>query len=537
MHVTGPNSLDIGIVCGYFTLTLVIGYLTRRNTGNAMQYLNASRAMPLWIAALSFLAVNLSGMEIVGLSAMSAEYGVSTLHFYWAGAIPAMIFLALLMIPIYLRSRAHSVPEFLHMRFNSQTRLLNSVSLLIISALLSGISLYAMALTLHSFLGWSFFASTLAGGALALIFLVLGGLKATIYNELLQLAIIVAGLAPLAVMILIDSHGLHGLLAPLPQDMNHLWAGMPLLSRTTPMDGIGVAMGLGFVLSFGYWCTDFRLIQRALTTQDRHETRMVPLIAAAGKMLVPLLVIVPGLAAYRLLAALGPGAVETRNYDQALPMMIRRYYAHGLFGLGIEAILAGLVSGLAGNVAAFSSVWTQEIYRPYLAAAKSERHYIFVGRIAMVVGVVVSLATAFIALRFKNLMDYIQLLFSLFNAPLLAIFLLGMFTRWATPWGGFWGLLIGISVGVGHNIAARAHLISYGSQMSANFYGAIYAWSVTMAAISVISVFTRGKDRLQLEGLVCEIRSIRGATQATRSVLAVALLLALACVALNVWFR
>ncbi len=259
MHVTSPNSLDIGIVCGYFTLTLVIGYLTRRNTGNATQYLNASRAMPLWVAALSFLAVNLSGMEIVGLSAMSAEYGVSTLHFYWIGAIPAMIFLALFMIPIYLRSRAHSVPEFLHLRFNSQTRLLNSVSLLIISGLLSGISLYAMALTLHSFLGWSFFASALAGGVLALIFLVLGGLRATIYNELLQLAIIVAGLAPLAVMILIESHGVHGLLASLPQDKSHLWEAMPLVSGTAPMDGIGVAMGLAFVLSFSYWLYRFQV--------------------------------------------------------------------------------------------------------------------------------------------------------------------------------------------------------------------------------------------------------------------------------------
>ena len=534
MHVTGPNSLDIGIVCGYFALTLVIGYLARRNPGNATQYLNASRAMPLWVAALSFLAVNLSGMEIVGLSAMSAEYGVSTLHFYWVGAIPAMIFLALFMIPIYLRSRAHSVPEFLHLRFNSETRLLNSVSLLVLSALLSGISLYAMALTLHGFLGWSFLASAIAGGVLALIFLVLGGLRATIYNELLQLTIIVAGLAPLAVMILVESHGVHGLLAALPQDKSHLWAAMPMVSRTTPMDGIGVAMGLGFVLSFGYWCTDFRLIQRALTTQDCQETRLVPLIAAAGKLIVPLLVIVPGLAVYQLLALPGLGATETRNYDQALPLMIRRYYSHGLFGLGIEAILASLISGLAGNVAAFSSVWTQEIYRPYLATARSEKHYISVGRLSMLAGVLLSIATAFIALRFRNLMDYIQFLFSLFNAPLLAIFLLGMFTKWATPWGGFWGLLIGISVGVGHNMAARAHLLSYGSQMSANFYGAICAWFVTMAAISLISAFTKKKDQLQLDGLVCDIRSAGGTT---RSVLVLALLLALACLALNLWFR
>jgi len=541
MLAASPNSLDIGIVCGYFALTLLIGYLTRRNPGNSTQYLNASRAMPLWVAALSFLAVNLSGMEIVGLSAMSAEYGVTTLHFFWIGAIPAMLFLALFMIPIYLKSRARSVPEFLHLRFNSETRLLNSISMLIISALLSGICLYAMASTLQCFLGWSFLFSALMGGLLTSIFLVLGGLRATIYNELLQLAIILAGLAPLAFLILADSHGIHGLVSSLPQDKSHLWTGMPLVSREAPMDGFGVAMGLGFVLSFGYWCTDFRLIQRALTTKDRQEMRMVPLIAAAGKLMVPLLVIVPGLAAYRLFASHGIDAVTrnavTYNYDQALPEMLRRYYGHGLLGLGIEAILAGLISGLAGNVAAFSSLWTEEIYRPYLASAKTERHYIFVGRLSMMAGIAASIATAFIALRFRNLMDYIQLLFSLFNAPLLAAFLLGMFTRWATPWGGFWGLLAGISVGAVHNMAVRAHLLSYGSQMSANFYGAIYAWSVTMVAIAAISAFTEGKDNLQLRGLVCEFKALCGGSRATRAVLALALLLAAACAILNFWFR
>jgi solute:Na+ symporter, SSS family len=536
MHVIRPNSLDIMIVCGYFAVTLLIGYLTRRNSESSTQYLNASRAMPLWVAALSFLAVNLSGTEIVGLSAMSAEYGVSTLHFYWIGAIPAMIFLALFMIPIYLRSRAHSVPEFLHLRFNSQTRLLNSISLLIISALFSGISLYAMAVTLHCFLGWSFLSSALVGGLLALIFLVLGGLRATIYNEILQLTIIVAGLAPLAFLVLVEFHGIRGLLASLPQDMSHLWAAMPLVSSTTPMDGIGVAMGLGFVLSFGYWCTDYRLIQRALTTQDRQETRLVPLIAAAGKLIIPLLVIVPGLAAYRLLYPSGYGAVETSNYDQALPLMIRRYYAHGLFGLGIEAILASLMSGLASNVAAFSSLWTQEIYRPYLAVARPEKHYIFVGRISMAVGVLASVAAAFIALRFRNLMDYIQFLFALFNAPLLAIFLLGMFTKWTTPWGGFWGLLIGILVGVLHNISARAHWLHDGSQMSSNFYGAIYAWSAATIVTVVISTFTARKAKSQLDDLVFELTPIKACFLVDRPIWSLALLLAVACLVLNMVF-
>lgn len=536
MQAIVPNSLDIGIVCTYFAITLLIGYRARRNPINSAQYLNASRAMPLWIAALSFLAVNLSGMEIIGLSAMSAEYGLSALHFYWIGAIPAMIFLALFMVPVYVRSRAQSVPEFLHLRFNSQTRLLNCISLLIVSALLAGISLYAMAFSLRSFFGWSFLSSVLAGGALALIYLVLGGLRATIYNELLQLAIILAGLIPLAVIVLSEFHGIGGLVASLPIDRVHLWTGMPLASSTASMDGIGIAMGLGFVLSFGYWCTDFRLIQRTLTTREGEETRMVPLIAAAGKLLVPLLVIVPGLAAYRLLAQTGLDT-DTHNYDHALALMIRRSYVHGLFGLGLAAILASLISGMAGNVAALSSLWTQEIYRPYLVKIRPEKHYIFVGRLSMAMGVLVSIATAYIALRFKNLMDYIQFLFSLFNAPLFAVFLLGMFTRWATPWGGFWGLLIGIAVGVAHNIAAREHLFSYGSQMSANLYGAIYAWSAAMMTVIAISACTAAKDPSELAGLVCNFRSLTAATRATRSVLLLAVLLAVACILLNVWFR
>ena len=536
MHVISPNSLDISIVCGYFAVTLLIGYLTRRNRRNSTQYLNASRAMPLWIAALSFLAVNLSGMELVGLSAMSAEYGISALHFYWIGAIPAMIFLAIFMIPVYLRSRAQSVPEFLHLRFNSQTRLLNCISLVIISALLSGISLYAMALTLRCFFDWSFLASVLIGGMLALTFLILGGLRATLYNEIIQLALIVAGLTPLELIVLAESHGIRGLLASLPKDKTHLWAAMPLVSSTTPMDEIGVVMGLGFVLSFGYWCTDFRLIQRALTTQDCQDVRMVPLIAAAGKLMVPLLVIIPGLAAYRLLYRPEFSMPETSNYDQALPLMIRIYYTHGLFGLGIEAILASLMSGLASNVAAFSSLWTQEIYRPYLAPARSETHYIFIGRISMAAAVLASIATAFIALRFRNLMDYILFLFSLFNAPLLAIFLLGMFTKWATPWGGFWGLLTGILVGVLHNISARAHWLHYGSQMSYNFYGAIYAWFAAVLVTVVISAFTARKTNLQLDGVVFELNSAKTRFLANRLIWVLALMLAAACLALNIAF-
>ncbi|HEX4320208.1 MAG TPA: sodium/solute symporter [Acidobacteriaceae bacterium] len=536
MHATVANSFDIAIVCAYFALTLLIGYRSRRNATNSAQYLNATRAMPMWVAALSFLAVNLSGMEMIGFSALSAEYGVSALHFYWIGAIPAMIFLALFMVPIYLRSRAQSVPEFLHLRFNSQTRLLNCISMLVASALLAGISLYAMALTLCSFFGWNFFAGTLVGGLLTLIYLILGGLRATIYNELLQLTIVLAGLVPLAILILTASHGIHGLLAPLPVASQHLWREMPLTSHTAPLDQIGVAMGLGFVLSFGYWCTDFRLIQRTLTAQQGREVRMVPLIAAAGKMFVPLLVIVPGLAAFTLLAHAGQEG-KLPNYNQALPWMISRYYGHGLFGLGLAAMLAGLISGVAGNVAAFSSLWTQEIYRPYLAQARTEKHYILIGKSSMAVGVILSIAAAFIALRFKNLMDYVQLLFSLFNAPLFAVFLLGMFTRWATPWAGFWGLLIGVFIGIAHQAAVRVGMLSYGSQMSANFYGAIYAWLVSILSIAAISRWTVARDTAEFDGLVCRFEFLSGISRRTRPVFTLALLLAAVCLLLNFWFR
>ena len=535
MHISVPNSIDILIVCLYFAVTLLIGLVQRRRQQDSAQFLNASKALPLWVAAISFLAVNCGGLEIVGLSAMSAQYGVITLHFYLVGAIPAMIFLALFMIPVYMRSRAYSVPEFLSLRFNMQTRLLNSCCLLVASALLSGISLYAMAQTLHIFLGWEFFPSALTIGLLALAFLVAGGLRATIYNELLQLALIVAGLTPLAVYVLRDFHGIGGLLKSLPAGKAHLWQAMPLSSAAAPMDGIGVVMGLGFVLSFGYWCTDFRLMQRALTTRRDLNASLVPLIAAAGKLLFPLLVVVPGLAALSLFAWSSSGSITADNYDQALPLVIHRYYAHGLLGLGIVAILASLMSGLAGNIAAFGSVWTQELYRPYIAPARPEPHYIAVGRGAMLVGLMLSLTTAFIALRFKNLMDYIQLLFSLFNAPLLATFLLGMFTTWATPWGGFWGLLSGIAVGVIYNIAARASWIVYAGQTTTNFHAAIYAWLTAMAVTLLISAFTRKKSKLELEGVVFAWNSGKEGRFGGLNVWGLAALLGAACVWINIW--
>ena len=528
----GPSSIDVLIVCGYFAITLLIGYLARSKSGDATQYLNASRSLPVWVVSLSFFAVNCSGLEIVGLSAMSAEYGVTTLHFYLVGAIPAMVFLGLFMIPVYMRSRALSVPEFLSLRFNSETRLLNTVSMTTLSALLAGVSLYAMAQTLGCFLGWSFSICVLTGGALALFYLVLGGLRATIYNELFQLAMLAAGLAPLAVFILADFHGLHGVLTSLPAEKAHLWTTLPIASKYSPLDWVGVFFGLGFVLSFGYWCTDFRLIQRTLTARDEEKARFVPMVAAVGKLCLPLLVVLPGLAAYRLYPT-----QQVFNYDQAMPRIIQHYYGPGLLGLGMAALLASLMSGLASNVAAFSSLCTRELYRAHICPSKSEEHYIFVARAAMFVGVLLSIASAFIALRFRNLMDYIQFLFSLFNAPLFGAFLLGMFTTWTTSWGGFWGLLIGIVVGICHNFAVRAEWIDYGSQMSGNFYGAIYAFVTTMVVGTVVSMFTATKSRTDLWGeSLVSVRSTRKIF-AFAWLIIFALALMMACVGLNLYFR
>jgi SSS family solute:Na+ symporter len=494
---SATNPVDLTIIGTYFAATIFIGWLFRQRARSASDFFHAARTLPTFITAIAFVAANCGALEVVGIVSASIHYGAKTLHFYWIGAIPAMLFLACGMMPIYLKSGALTVPEFLKLRFNESTRILNVVCCGVMMILVSGISLYALSQVLRTLLGWTFTQTTLIAAAIVFLYITLGGLTATIYNEVVQFAFIIAGLLPLVFFILNDFHGLHGIAVKLPSSMIHTWTGMPLANpKFSLMDIVGVSMGLGFVLSFGYWCTDFVLIQRALAARTTTGVINTPLIAALVKIFFPLLVVLPGLAS-AILFLHQPGF----NDDQALPRLMIHYYRHGLLGFGITAILASLMSGLAGNINALVTIWMHDVYRASLAPHKDDKHYIAVGRASTLVAVVASIATAYVALSFHSLMDYLQLLFSLFNAPLLATFLLGMFTTWATPKAGFWGLLAGTLSSVAHNFSYRAHLLTYGSDMAANFYGAILAFTACLATTGIVSIITPSKPATQLADL------------------------------------
>ena len=466
------RSIGLAILPVYFLATIAIGWLARRQSRNANAYLNASRSLPLWIVTAAYLSANCGALEIVGLSAMAAEYGVQAFDFYWIGAIPAMIFLALWMMPVYRRSGVRSVPEYLEVRYGPEVRLLNACVIATVLILLAGISLYAMAQVLQVIVGLSFGASILVSASVVLVYVLLGGVKATIYNEVFQLLVMLAGLVPLAILCS-RSPTIPTGAAQLSRW--HLWTHMPIASRAAPLDVFGVVLGLGFVLSFGYWCTDFVMMQRAFTARTDAEARQVPLWAGFGKILFSFIVVVPGLVAYNLLPELG----HSRRFDQTLPSLMTVYYGPAMLGLGLTALLASLMSGLAANVSGFAAVWTGDIYRTRISKNRSDSHYLFVGRLAAIVAIAVSLFTSYIDFLFSTLMEHIQLIFSVFGAPFWAIFLLGMSTRRTTGRGAIAGFLSGTTVAFLHLAATSSGLVHYGSVMNANFHLAIYAFGTT----------------------------------------------------------
>jgi SSS family solute:Na+ symporter len=517
----------------YLLAVLAIGFFFRhRAAANSSAFLHARGALPVTISSLAFIAANCGAIEIVGMVAASAKYGMAALHFYWIGAIPAMIFLALYMLPIYRHSRAVTVPDFLRLRYNNATHILSASCQAAMMSLVSGIGLYAISFVLHIFFGWDFFRLMVVVSSVVLCYILFGGIRATLYNEVLQFALTIAGLFPLTVMVLHDFHGIGGIRARLPGAMDHVWTTLPFYRpHIATLDITGVVFGLGIVLSFGYWCTDFLLIQRALTARSAQGAMRTPLVAAVFKLCFPALLVIPGLAAAVLFH---PDTMP--RYDQALPLLLRHYYGPALLGLGLSAIVSSLMSGLAGNISALSALWTHDLYRTYLRPSLSDRHYLWMGRFSALAAVLISLAAALIALRFDNLMDYLMLVFSLFNAPLFAAFLCGMFSRWATPAAGFCGLLAGVTVGLAHNIAVHTHTIVYGSDLLASFYGAICAFSACLITIVFVSMFTQRKGLEALAGLTY-YTTPRDSNAITPSMWIFSGCLLSACIVLNLIFR
>src|SRR5712672_2150684 len=524
--------IDYAILIIYFAFVIGIGYALKRYMKGSTDFFQSGRSIPAWVTGLAFLSANLGAQEVIGMAASGAKYGIMTSHFYWVGAIPAMVFLAIFMMPIYYGSKARSVPEYLKMRFDEKTRGLNAISFAVMTVFSSGISLHALAKLMELLLGWNYSACIAVSAFIVLVYIFLGGLTSAIYNEVLQFFMIVLGFLPLVLLGLRDVGGWAGLRAKLatvatnsgfaPGAWSHSWKYMDSPSHNPMgMEWFGLVMGLGFALSFGYWCTDFLVVQRAMAAGSMTAARRTPLIAAVPKMLMPVLVILPGMLAIGLHASRGGflpiGSDGQPEYNLAIPMMLAHYLPSGLLSLGLTALMASFMSGMAGNVTAFNSVWTYDIYQTHIRPGQTDAHYLRVGHAATVFGIAASVVAAYSATRFNNILDMLQLVFSFVNGPLFATFLLGMFWRRTTSHGAFYGLLTGTITAALHygltlprGVAPGIHggflgavLHTYPSEMALNFWTALFAWTGCFVATLLISLFTkRTKTDDELRGLV-----------------------------------
>jgi solute:Na+ symporter, SSS family len=484
--------LDYFIIAVYFVFVLGIGAVLRTKMQTSEDYFLSGRSLPSWITGLAFLGANLGALEIMGMGAGAAQYGIMQSHYYWIGAIPAMVFVALFMIPFYYASRVHSVPGFLKLRYNEATRGFNAILFAIFMILLSGINMYAMAIVFQLLLGWSLTASIFLSAGIVLAYVVLGGLSSSIYNEVLQFFLITLGLVPLVIFGLIDVGGLSGLQESIGKpEFFHVWANTGSTDNPMAVQWFYIVLGLGLVQSFGYWCTDFLVVQRALAAEDLAASQRTPLIAAFPKLMYGVLAIFPGLIILSILPNLGE-----ENYNNAVPYAMAYYFPTGMLGVGLTALLAAFMSGMAGNVTAFNTVWTYDIYKPYINRDAPDRHYLNVGRIATVAGVLLSIGTAYLSLGFASIIDYVQVLHGLFLAPLFGTFLLGMFWRRTSGWGGFAGLVAGTATGL------IMYLISLDSSVGASMARAFWAWVVCVVVTIGVSLVSQPKPDSELRGIV-----------------------------------
>jgi SSS family solute:Na+ symporter len=540
MHRIHLGSVDFVILAVYFVFVLAIGWALKRFMKTSADFFLSGRSIPAWITGLAFISANLGAQEVIGMAASGAKYGIMTNHFYWVGAIPAMVFVGVFMMPFYYGSKARSVPEYLKLRFDEKTRAFNALSFAVMTVFSSGISMHALARLLEQILGFDYNMCIAVSAAIVLAYIFLGGLTSAIYNEVLQFFMIVFGFAPLVFLGMKSVGGWEGLTQKLtalatspnnpagkafaPGAWTESWAHMGAASAN-PMgvDWFGMVFGLGFVLSFGYWCTDFLVVQRAMAADSMSAARRTPLIAAFPKMVFPALVILPGLIAIGLQHQTGTflpkdehGAVD---YNMTVPVMLATFFPPGILGVGITALMASFMSGMAGNVTAFNTVWTYDLYQSYIRPGQPDQHYLRMGHIITVVGILISIACAYVARSFNNIMDMLQLVFGFVNAPLFATFLLGMFWRRATGHGAFAGLVAGtaaaalhhgLTLPAGASVGIKGGWLSgsdvwytYPVDMAQNFWAAIYAWSSCFLVTIFVSLATRRqKTDDQLRGLV-----------------------------------
>ncbi|MGA1984339.1 MAG: sodium:solute symporter family protein [Acidobacteriaceae bacterium] len=534
-QLTHLAPIDIAILLLYFAMVIFIGFYVKGSTNTSEQFFLAGREMSAWIAGLSFVSANLGSLELMGWAGAAYQYGILATHWYWIGAIPAMLFLGIVMMPFYYISKTHSVPGYLQLRFGEGARAVSGICFAFMTILMSGVNMYAMAVVMQVVLGWNIYFSMWVGAITVGIYVMLGGLRSAIINEVLQFVLIWAGAMLIPILGLIEAGGWHNLMAQITQrvgeDYTHMWSTTGSFSAN-PM-GVhwtGIVFGLGWVISFGYWTTDFLVVQRVLSANSLRSARLAPIIGSAFKMFVPFFVILPGLLALVLLKDSSGHLIQlypdgspqvlagAHSFNQVLPLMMVRYLGPGLLGLGITALVAGFMSGMAGNVSAFSTVWTYDIYGAYLNKKASDSHYVLMGRWSTIIGMGVSVGTAYLVRNSASIMDYVQQLFSFFIAPLFGTVILGMLWKRATKAGGFWGLLSGTAASVFMWLAvlhdkanirfmilqphASADTILRVQAMAANLYRALWSWCICVAVTIIVSYMTKPMSEAQLTGLV-----------------------------------
>lgn len=522
LGILGPWGLVIFPL--YVLVILLISWNSRRRRSTANDFLNASRSLPTWVAALSFLAYNCGSIEIIGMSAMAAQYGVQALHFYWIGGIPGMIFMGIVVLPIYIQTGARSLPEYLGLRFGAKVRLLDACISMAGTVGSAGVALYAMAQVLYVILGWSLLTGALASAAVVLAYVLLGGIRATIFTSVFQLFVVTAGLVPL---LFLTSHFTVASFLERSERW-HLWKNVPLVSPHAPLDCVGIALGLGFVISFSYWCTDFVMIQRALTAQSIDAARKVPLLAGFGKLAFGLLIVLPGVAAPTVL-----GGSHALSFDQTMPALMSIAFGPAFLALGTAALLAGLMAGLAGNVSGFSALWTEEVYRTRISPDRTEQHYIRVGRVSVLVCILLAQLAAYATFSFHDLMEFLQLIVALFYAPVFAGVLAGILSKRTTERGAFAGIVLGVLSACTLQAGFWIGYVRFGSQMSLNFYAAILSFSVAILGSLFIGPQTNGAPEIMQKGLAPS-RKVLGAIRLTPGLAVLSAVLLTLCLLLNV---
>ncbi|MDO3702180.1 sodium:solute symporter family protein [Micromonospora sp. C28SCA-DRY-2] len=500
------NVLDYGILALYFVTVLGVGFAARRAIRTSVDFFLSGRSLPAWVTGLAFVSANLGALEIIGMAANGAQYGAMTLHYYWIGAVPAMVFLGIVMMPFYYGSKVRSVPEYLRLRFNRPTHLLNALSFAVAQVLIAGVNLYALALIMQALLGWPLWVAIVVGALIVLAYITVGGLSGAIYNEVLQFFVIVAGLLPITILGLVKVGGVAGLMdavrdSKLGEAGLHTWQDTGTTANPLGAHWIGIVFGLGFVLSFGYWTTNFAEVQRALSAKNMSAARRTPIIAAYPKLLIPVVTVIPGLVALVTVQGLGAESGDL-VYNNAIPLLMRDLLPNGVLGVAVTGLVASFMAGMAANVSGFNTVFTYDIWQSYIRRDRPDEYYIRIGRWATVAGVLIGIGTAFIAAGFSNIMNYIQALFSLFNAPLFATFIIGMFWKRMTAAAGFLSLLLGTLAALATYLLYKGGVVHFNSDLEESFWGAGIAFVTVAVVAAIVTPFTRPRRDEELRGLV-----------------------------------